>query len=259
MGLMSMFGRGPLSEKKVTKIASLACNPYAQPDVRMREMHKLLEEGTPQALRGVLKRFAVNASGQIADEDEKKYLEDSIAAIGEPALEPLRSYIKTEKQLTFGLRAYKRIAGAEQAVRFFIEVLQYHGPDDHRAVEAKLQVVWQLAEDLAHPEVLPALCPYLLDHGDDIRWAVMDLLERAADDGQLTPVVREMAAERLAEVVTTDEAGPRILKRAAALLCDREWPLPGEAEALTTALDDEYFLDKKRFVRKRIRKAQTRG
>ncbi len=255
MGLMSLFGRGPLSDKKIAKIAKLACNPFAQPDVRMREMHRLLEEGTPLALRNVLKRFAVNASGNIADEDEKKYLEESIVTVGESAIEPLRSYIKSEAQLTYALRSYTQLTSAEEATRFFIEILAYHGPDDHRGLEAKLQLIWQLADELARPEVLPALCPHLLDHGDDIRWAVMDLLERAEDEGILSSEVREQAAAELAEVVTTDEAAPRILKRAAALLCDREWALPGSAEALTSDLDDDYFLDKKRFVRKRVRRS----
>ena len=68
MGLMDFFG-GPLSEKKIEKISKLASNPFAQPDIRMREMMRLLSDGGPGALRGVIKRFAANANGAIADED----------------------------------------------------------------------------------------------------------------------------------------------------------------------------------------------
>lgn len=255
MGMLSIFGKGSLSEKKITKIGKLACNPYAQPDVRMREMGRLLEDGSKPALRAVLKRFATNASGQIADEDEKKYLEDALVEMSEAALEPLEEYIRQESQLTYALRAYKRIAGTERAVAVFVDALMHHGPDDYRALEAKLQLVWQLADDLSHPRVVSALIPFLLDHSDDVRWAVIELLERADDEKLLTEADRQAACEALAEVVTVEQASPRIMRRAAQMLCAKEWPVPTEAEVLAGDLEDEYFLDKKRYVRRRTKRA----
>src|SRR6478609_7318824 len=100
MGLLSFFGKGPLSDKRIAKVAKLASNPFAQPDVRMREMQRLIDDGSDAALRGVLKRFAANAQGHIADEDEKKWLEDALVAHGDDALGPLRDYIATEEKLT---------------------------------------------------------------------------------------------------------------------------------------------------------------
>lgn len=254
MSLLGIFGKGPLSEKKITKISKLACNPYAQPDVRMREMNRLLSDGSPAALRGVLRRFASNASGQIADEDEKKYLEDALVDMGEVSLAPLKEYIRTEQQLTYALRAYKRIAGADAAVATFIEALEHHGPDDHRALDAKLQLVWQLAEDLEDPRVLPALVPFLDDFSDDVRWAVLDIIERAADEGRLTDELKAKVTQSLGEVVTGEDASLRIMGRTAEILAEREWNIPGEAESLHSHLEEDYFLDKKRFVRRRAKK-----
>lgn len=67
MGLLSIFGKGPLSDKRIDRISKLAANAFAQPDVRMREMQRLLDDGTPAAIKGVLRRFAANAQGHIAD------------------------------------------------------------------------------------------------------------------------------------------------------------------------------------------------
>ncbi|MEZ4271452.1 MAG: hypothetical protein R3C68_08485 [Myxococcota bacterium] len=178
MGFLGLFGSHPLPDKKISKISKLACNPYAQPDVRMREMQRLLNDGSTKAMRGVLKRFAANASGHIADEDEKKWLEDALVEKGEDALESVRAYIYEEKQLTYALRVYHRLTDHQEAVRFFIEVLERYGPDDHQSAEAKLQLVWQLSEHLNDSRVLPVLVTFLSDHSDDICWAVMDLLER---------------------------------------------------------------------------------
>ena len=85
MGLMSLLGKGPMSPKKIDKVAKLASNPFAQPDVRMREMQRLIEDGSDAALRGLLKRFSVNANGAIADEDEKEAFE-AVLALADPEL-----------------------------------------------------------------------------------------------------------------------------------------------------------------------------
>lgn len=253
MGWTQWFGKKPLSEAKIKKVAKLASNPFAQTDIRMREMQRLLDEGSEAALTGVLKRFASNASGAIADEDEKKWLEDALVDKGEPALKPLQSYIRTEKQLTYALRAYQRIGGTEEAVAFFLRILQDYGPEDYRSAEAKLQLVWQLAESLADQRVVPALCPFLQDHSDDVRWAVMDLMEKAADDGLLNDEQRSTVCTHFGRLVSSTDEAPRIQQRAAHILCQREWKVPKDIPNLSVLLEDSYFVDKKQFVRKRVK------
>jgi hypothetical protein len=253
MGLLGLFGKGPLSERKISKIANLAANPFAQPDVRMRELNKLMNDGSPAAIRGALKRFAANAQGHIADEDEKKWLEDALVDEGDGAVEPLRSYIKEEKALTYALRAYRRISGDDETVRFLLDVLVAFGPEDYRSTEAKLQIVHQLAELVEDARVVPALVPFLHDHSDDVRWAVLDVLEQRADAGKLSPDLVGAACIELGKLVTDDDVGPRIARRAAEALCNREWSASTDAEDVASVLQDTFFLDKKKFVRKRAK------
>lgn len=255
MGLLDFFGRGPLSQGKIDKIAKLAANPFAQPDVRMREMQRLFNDGSLPALRAVLKRFAANAQGHIADEDEKKWLEDRVVEEGERALEPLAEYIEVEDKLSYALRAFRRIAGPEKTTEHLIGLLKKKGPDDYRSGEAKLQVLLELTELGVGEAELAELAPFLLDHSDDVRWAVMDLFARAAEKATLAPPLRDAAAAKLGVIVTNEEAGPRIQRRAAELLADLEWVVPGDAEKLVSVLDEAFFLDKKRFVRRRSKPA----
>lgn len=253
MGLLSLFGKGPLSDKKIAKVSKLAANPFAQPDVRMREMQRLIEDGSDAALRGVLKRFASNAQGHIADEDEKKWLEDALVERGASALSALRDYVRHEDKLTYALRAFRRIAGDADAVTFFLDVLRAYGPDDHRSSEAKLQLVWQLSESLSG-QVMEALIPFLGDHSDDVRWAVLELTDKAADRDILTPAMQSAAAAQMLDLVVGPDVSPRIARRTAELLAGREWTLPAGADALVSVLDEEFFLDKKRYVRRRTKK-----
>jgi len=254
MGLMSLFGKGPLSEKKISKVSKLACNPFAQPDVRMQQMQKLFADQTEAAYRGVIRRLAANASGAIADEDEKQWLEDALVQAGEDVIGPLRDFIRQEKQLTYALRAYTRLQGEEEAVRFFLEVMEKYGPEDYRGGEAKLQLVLQLQESTTDTRVIPALGPFLLDHSDDVRWAIMDMIEVAADAGSLSSEAQEALCTQLGELVMDEAVGPRIQRRGAELVCKREWQILGDATELPEILDEDYFLDKKRFVRRRIKK-----
>lgn len=254
MALFGLFGDGKLSPAKIDKIAKLAANPFAQPDVRMREMERLLNDGSPEALRGVLKRFAANASGHIADEEEKQWLEEELVEVGEPALMPLRNFIGSEDKLTYALRAYRGIAGDDEAVRFFVETLERFGPDDHRAVEAKLQLVHELGELVADPRVLPALVPFVLDHSDDVAWAVLDRLDAAFEAKTLSEALIETLRAHLTEIASATDEGPRLQRRAVETLAAREWQLTHELAELPLPVGEEYFVDKKLFVRKRLKK-----
>ena len=254
MGLMALFGKGPLSDKKIEKIAKLAANPFAQPDVRMREMARLIDDGSPAALRGLLKRLASNANGHIADEEEKQWLEDKLVTLGQVVREPLEEYIRSESKLTYALRAYQRLVGEADAVAFFLKVLQSYGPEAYRAGEAKLQLIWALSELTQFEQVHPVLVPFVRDHSDDVSWAVMDILDKAASQQELAAEVVVATCSELAHLVLEDSAGPRIQQRAAELLCQHAWEVPGEATDLAPLLDETYFLDKKRFVRRRARR-----
>ena len=89
------FSKGPLNQKQIDKAVTMIENRFAQTDIRLREMAKLLEDGTPEAWRAVLKRF-MTANGQIADEQEKQWLEDELVQIGANISVELEQYVRTE-------------------------------------------------------------------------------------------------------------------------------------------------------------------
>ena len=257
MGLLSLFGKSPLSDKKIAKVAKLAANPFAQPDVRMREMQRLIEDGSDAALRGVLKRFASNAQGHIADEDEKKWLEDALVEVRlHGALPALQDYMQDTRPSSPTCIAGRSPASPATPTRpstFFLDVLRAYGPDDHRSSEAKLQLVWQLSESMSG-QVIEALIPFLRDHSDDVRWAVLELTDKAADRNLLTPAMQTAAAAEMLGLLTDSEISPRISRRTAELAAQREWVLPAGNDPIAAVLDEEFFLDKKRYVRRRNKK-----
>ena len=89
------------------------------------------------------------------------------------------------------------------------------------------------------------------DHSDDIRWAVMDLLEKVADAGTLKANVQEAYAAKMGTLLADDSAGPRIQRRAAEVLADREWQVGSTGNEVASVLAQEFFIDKKSYVRRR--------
>lgn len=251
MALMGIFGRGPMSDKKIDKIAKLASNPFAQPDVRKKEMQRLLQEGTETAYRGVLKRFSSNANGQIADEEEKKWLEDEIVEIGASIREPLREYIRSNKTLSYALRAYERIFGLDEALQFFLSVLNEHGPEAYREAEAKQQLALALSEHADDAAVIDGLVPFLEDHSDDVRWAVLDALDSALSAGSLSDHTSTRYAETMGRILTDDSTGPRVQRRIAEFVMQRKWRLPLGGDDVCPLLEEHYFVDKKGYLRRR--------
>jgi hypothetical protein len=248
VGLLNFFGRGPLSAAKIAKMAKLAANPFAQPDVRMREMERLLDDGSELAISGLLRRFASNAQGHIADEEEKSWLEDALVGVGAAAVAPLQAYIRSEAKLTFALRALERILGAAAAGTFFLEVLQAYGPEDHRNEEAKLQLVLHLTEK-ASKQTLVALLPFLGDHSDDVQWGILAGIDTylrtpAAALGPADPGFDAGIAQALG-------SSGRIARCTAALLADHGLAV---GTALPPQLEDEFWSDKQGIVRRRTKK-----
>ena len=258
MGLFDIFRRKPLSAAKIGKVAKLAANPFAQPEVRMREMQRLLDDGSDAALRGVLKRFAHNAQGHIADEEEKNWLVEALVEKGEAARQPLRHYIETESKLTYALRAYAKLA-PQTAAHDLLVVLDQYGPSDHRALEAKLQLVAELHQAaLQREDVMLRLLPYLQDHGDDVQFALVELLASVPPD-TITPQLQQAAVPQLQALLADPQTSARIARRAAQYISEIGWALdPQHSMGLHALLADTFFIDKKGFVRRRVQTGTSR-
>ena len=113
-----------------------------------------------------------------------------------------------------------------------------------------LQLVWQLSEDLDDQQVLPQLLPFLHDHSDDVRWAVLELLEQA---GKLLPSVDprvQAALPEMASLLVEGGASARIVRRCAEVLVNLGWALPPPLPTLPASLGVGFHLDKKGILRR---------
>lgn len=259
--VLAFFGLGgAMSPKRIDQASKLACNAFAQPEVRMREMQRLLKQGTPESIAGAVRRFGANAQGHIADEEEKSWLMDALVDLGEAAKGPLEGYIRTEQKLTYSLIAHQRIAGEGASRAFFMQVLQSIGPKDHQRVEPKQQLVAALIAHAHLQEVQERLAPFLSDHSDDVVWAVLDGVEQAMDHtpargtGGYEPhsSLHPAVVAGLAALLGHPGLSARISRRVATLLARYGAPLPGGQGPLPGPIAEQFFVDGKGILHARV-------
>ncbi len=231
MGILDFLKPKSPLEKAAKQIKEI----YAQPEYRQTAMDKLFELDSPEAYKALLARFTINANGQIADESEKRELVDRLVETGAPAMEPLKTFIKEEKTITFPIRAYKRMVGKDKALSFLIEVLQGYEPLDHRSTHQKITLIPNIA-DIADASHASALAPYLQDHNDDVQFQTLVALEKLAN---------EETREAILEVCTSDEHAARIQRRAAQTLIELGWSAKSHYDRFMDELKEEYLLGKK--------------
>jgi hypothetical protein len=219
----------------IEKLAKEVKEPFAQPEYRREAMEKLFKMGTEEAYQALLMRFTVSASGAIADEDEKRELVDRLVEVGEPALGPVKSFIKSQQKITFPVRALARMLPRQEYVSFLMETLKQYDPLDHRSIEQKTTLLTTLG-DQATPEQASLFIPYLEDHSDDVQFNTIVVLERLANPE---------AREPLAKVCAGDEHAPRIQRRAAEALHKLEWSVREHYDQFHPELKGEYLLGKK--------------
>ena len=168
--------------------------------------------------------------------------------MGERAVDPLKNYLRRETALTFALQALLAILPKEHAITELLALFDVYGPDDYRADEQKKQLILALAEQ-EDARILPTLVPYLLDHSDDVRHHVLEIFSARAKKGDAAASSADVLAH-LAQLVRGEHASTRIAKKAADIVAEREWMLPGDGE-IAKVLEGEYFLDKKGYLRRR--------
>lgn len=232
MGLLDFIKPKSALEKAAAQVREV----YAQPEYRRGAMDKLFELGTEEAYRALLKRFTINAHGQIADEAEKRELVQQLANVGEAVLPSIQDFIRTEKKgISFPVRAVCQILDKPKAIEFLKETLLTYEPMDHRSTHAKTTLVITLSEMVSEDEA-ELFVPYLEDHDDDVQIHAIVALERLA---------QERTADALLSVCCGQTHAARVSRRAAQAITELGWSAKARYADFDSELKDEFLLGKK--------------
>jgi hypothetical protein len=243
MGVFNLFSKEGRDQRARDKNVKRAVNKYAQSPDRMKALQALRDDGSPDALYGMLRRFGMMYDKTIEDEQEKDWVFETLMEKGASILPPLKRYLLAAESISWPLRLLDKVANKEQELEVLREVLERHEPGYERDPTKKIQLLNHLA-GFRDPRVPPLLVPYLGDMDEGVRYAAAEALIRQG--------VEEVAREALLEVFVSDkEESLRIRIQIAEGFVQHGWVVKGHRDAAEQRLPENFMLDREGHVKKR--------
>ncbi|HZL19927.1 MAG TPA: HEAT repeat domain-containing protein [Polyangia bacterium] len=213
-----------------------AINKWSQSPDRMRALQSLAEDGSPEALYGLLRRFGMMYDKTIDDEQEKDWVFEVLVEKGAVVLPSLKKYLSTADSITWPLRLLdKVVATKEEVIAVLEEVLARHEPGYERDPTKKIQLMNHLAE-IKHPRVSPLVLPYLADMDEGVRCAAVDALIGQADGpASRLPLLEHFESDK--------EDSLRIRLRIADGFADLGWTLGDHRAAVEKRLPEAFMIE----------------
>lgn len=214
MGLLDIFSSSP--EKKIEKTKKVMLNEHHQAQVRQGAIYDLMHNEHPAAIDALVERLGVSMRDTIQNEKEQGWVHDILVdRCQEKAIDPLKSFIREHLLISKAILALRELISEEELIEFLCEVLTTYEPKDHRSVDARQNLVDALGDLEASP--LAVFLPYTLDHSDDVRVKVINIIRErlSAAQGDHTE-----ATKALVEALTDPFASGRTMRAAGKALVD---------------------------------------
>lgn len=243
MGLLDIFSKDKRDQRSRTKNIERANNKYAQSPDRMKALESLADDGSDEALYGMLRRFALRYDKTIEDEQEKEWVFETLVAKGKAALPAVRRYLLSAESISWPLRVLDQIASPEEEIAALEEVLARHEPGYERDPTKKVQLLNHLGQ-IKNDRAAALAAPYLKDMDEGVRFAAVETLLRRKDEG--------VARDALLELFVSDgEESLRIRLRICEGFAELGWLVHGHRGGVEKKLPDAYQLDREGHVKKR--------
>lgn len=235
MGFFDIF----LSEeKKIAKNRLRLTSRDAQAEDREAAARWLAENGTPHALLALLSRFDMKLEHQLNDKGEKEFVFGLLTGVGEPAVKPLRSWLKQCKQVGFPLKLHEALTDGQATIEIVYKLLAAElARDDFKPEKKHALLVW-LAER-RDPGAVDAVLPFLADFDENVRCTAIEVLAHQNDDRIAGPLEDAL--------VRDGEDSNRLRHRVADLFAQRRWPVQRD-EAVAAVLPPGYSVRDGRVV-----------
>jgi HEAT repeat protein len=245
MGLLDLFSKDKRDERAFSKNIERATSKNAQSVDRTKALEALANDGSTEALYGLLRRFAFQYHKTIEDEQEKEWVFDVLVGKGKAALPAVRKYLLTADSISWPLRVLDKIADRDEEMAALEEVLARHEPGYERDPTKKIQLLNHLG-GLKHEKAATLVAPYLKDMDEGVRFAAAEALLRAKRE--------ELAKGPLLELFTSDaEESLRIRLRICEGFAELGWLVHGHRGGFEKKLPEAFQLDREGHVKKRPR------
>ena len=227
MGFLDLFGGG---KGRLGRHIARAKNKDAQSADRFASLEALRDDGSPEAIEGLLSRFTMRYDKSIEDEQEKEFVFDAVVKMGKPILPPLQKHLRGADSISWGLKVLHEVATPDEAWPILADLCERNDNTYTRDPSKKIQLLVFLGEQ-PDPRASKALLPYLSDMDEGVRFVTVEALLRQKDP--------ELAREPLLQLLTNEkEESRRIKKRIIDGFADLGWDVKGFSGTVEKMLAD---------------------
>ncbi len=240
MGIKDIFSSTGRSKNRLDKNMRAVVNIYGQSADRYHAMQELLDIGTVPAIVGVMRRFTINASKSIEDEEEKNWLSKRLTDLDKSLLLPAaREFCLGNDNIAWVLRIVEDRANEREEWELFDALLEKHPPVYERDPAKKQQLLAHIAE-IENPRVAEILKQYLADPDETIRLHAVDALLDIADGGEPDAGLIDALTARL---INKDEDSLRLRTKILTGLARLKWDVRAQMDRIVPNLGSEHTFD----------------
>lgn len=238
---MGMFDFLMSPEKRIARHIRRLTNRDAQPEDRQSSAEWLASHGTPQAILGLLARFDMQLDHDLKNQTEREAVASLVIGLGDKAVEPLRTWVRQCKSVTYPLDLLVRLRGEQAAVQACFDVLAYERErgNDFKPEKKKATLIW-LTEH-ADASLIEHVEPLLADFDEGVRYAAAEALAATGSDRAREPL--------LAALANSEEESNRFKARICDIFAQRVWSVGDRAAELTECLPTGYHVSGDRIAR----------
>jgi hypothetical protein len=244
MGLLDLFSKDKRDERARRNNMARAADKNAQSPDRLRALEALAQDGSDEALYGLLRRFGINYHKTIEDEQEKDWVFEVLSDKGKAALPAVRRYLRSADSISWPLRLLDKVGDPEEILAALKEVIEKSPPGYERDPTKKIQLVHHLGH-FQHPEASTLVAPYLEDMDEGVRFASVEaLVEQKREDVARAPLVKLFASDQ--------EESRRIRLKICEGFVERGWRIEaGERAGVDKHMPDTFQIDKDGKIKKK--------
>jgi HEAT repeat protein len=243
MGLLGFLSKEVRERRNLERNVSRAVNKYAQSPDRYKALQSLIEDGSPDAIYGALRRFGMVYDKSIEDEQEKEWLFDGLVEKGAAILPQVERYLQSAESISWPLRLLSKVAGKEHELEVVKRVLDRHEPGYERDPTKKIQLLNYLA-GLKEAGAPALVVPYLSDMDEGVRYAAAEALVRLGNE--------EIARDPLiAHFVADSEESLRVRLQIAEGLASHGWLVKSHRPAFDKKLPEQFTIDREGRLKKK--------
>jgi hypothetical protein len=243
MGLFDLFDKEKRRESARSKHMQKAVHKFAQSPDRMRALEALADDGSDEALYGLLRRFGMKYDKTIEDEQEKEWVFETLVSKGAAAIPAVKRYLFSAESISWPLRVLDKVAPKDQELAIVQEVLERHEPGYERDPTKKMQLLAHLGA-LKEVKATELAIPYLKDMDEGVRFTAAEALLALGHE--------TLARVPLLELFTSDaEESLRIRLKIADGFATNRWTVDGFRPGVEKKLPDTFSFDKDGHISKK--------